>query len=170
MKTCICEGSAGLKRFNKDSPDMDSHFRNLNKNGFQQVFDSFGTFDYLPGDTLVQEYVPEIVENGEVSLFYFGGKFSHAVSKKPKPGDFRAHSIWGAEVSVCKPSEEEITVGLDCLEVVGHPIEYARIDYIPTSTGPKIIEVELIDPAFFFDHVPETIKSFANHVENFLNQ
>ncbi len=87
-----------------------------------------------------------------------------------RTSDFRAHSIWGAEVNVYRPSEEEITVGLSCLEVVGHPIEYARIDFIPTNTGPKIIEVELIDPAFFFDHVPETAKSFANHIENFLNR
>ena len=115
------------------------------------------------------EDVPEIKENGEVSLFYLEDRFSHAVSKKPRPGDFRAHSIWGAEVTLYKPSKNEIDVGIRCLEVVGHPVQFARIDYIPTNTGPKIVEVELIDPAFFFDHVPETIKSFADHIENYLN-
>jgi len=170
MKTCICGGSAGLRRVNKASKDIHQHFRNLNKNGFQQVFEGFGAFDYPPGDTLIQEYVPEIKENGEVSLFYFGDRFSHAVSKKPKQGDFRAHSIWGAEVTMYKPSKDEIDIGLSCLDVVGHPVQFARIDYIPTYTGPMIVEVELIDPAFFFDHVPETIKSFADHIENFLNR
>ncbi|MBC8224171.1 hypothetical protein H8E65_06250 [Candidatus Bathyarchaeota archaeon] len=51
------------------------------------------------------------------------------------------------------------------LEAVGHPIEYARIDMIPTDSNPLVIEVELIDPNLFFDHLPETVESFADHIE-----
>lgn len=40
---------------------------------------------------------------------------------------------------------------------------------IPTGSDPLVIEVELIDPNLFFDHLPETVGSFADHIENFLN-
>jgi glutathione synthase/RimK-type ligase-like ATP-grasp enzyme len=40
-------------------------------------------------DYLVQPFVPEIVSDGEWSLLYFGGQFSHAVIKRPAVGDYR---------------------------------------------------------------------------------
>jgi hypothetical protein len=33
--------------------------------------------------------MPEITEFGELSMFFFGGKYSHSVKKLPKVGDFR---------------------------------------------------------------------------------
>jgi glutathione synthase/RimK-type ligase-like ATP-grasp enzyme len=169
MKPCIGAGSGGLQRFSKDSTDLEAHFRNLNRNGFKQVF-NFGELEFIPCDTLVQPFIPEIIMNGEASLIFFGGKYSHSMIKKVKTGDFRAHPIWGAEVYRYYPSEEEIDVALQSLEVVGHSTEYARIDMIPTSSDPLIIEVELIDPNLFFDHLPETVKSFADHIENFIKK
>lgn len=168
MKPCIAAGSGGLRRFSKDSPGLETHFRNLNKHGFKQVY-SFGEYEFIPCDTLVQPYIPEIIEYGEASLIFFGGRYSHSMIKKVKRGDFRAHPIFGAEVREHDPSDEEIRVGVHCLDAVGYPTEYARIDMIPTESMPLVIEVELIDPNLFFDHLPETIESFADHIENFLN-
>ncbi|MCW4048099.1 MAG: hypothetical protein NWE89_00030 [Candidatus Bathyarchaeota archaeon] len=168
LKPCIGGGSSGLRRFNKESPDLETHFWNLNRDGYHQVF-SFGEFDFIPCDTLVQPYLPEITEVGEASLIYFGGEFSHSVIKKVKSGDFRAHPIWGAEVLRYIASEEEVEIGYSALRVVGHPTEYARLDMIPTRDGPIVIEIELIDPFMFFDHLPETVESYVDHIENFLN-
>ena len=167
IKPCISAGSAGLKRFSKDSSDLETHFMNLNKHGFHQVF-SFGEFDYSPCDTLVQPYLHEITENGEISLIFFGGEYSHAVIKKPPVGDFRAHPVLGADVQRYSPSTREVEVAYRSLEVVGHPIEFARIDMIPTESNPMIIEIELIDPFLFFDHFPETAESYADHIEDFI--
>ena len=169
LKPCISGGSAGLKRFSKESPDLETHFRNLNKHGFSEAF-SFGEFDFLPCDTLVQPYIPEVTENGEISLIFFGGEYSHGVIKKPLIGDFRAHPIWGAEVQMHSPSAREVEVAYRSLEVVGCPIEFARIDMIPTESDPMIIEVELIDPFLFFDHIPETAESYADHIEKFIKK
>lgn len=38
---------------------------------------------------MLQVFVPEIASEGEVSVIFFGGKFSHAVLKHPGDGDFR---------------------------------------------------------------------------------
>lgn len=38
------------------------------------------------GPALVQPYLPSIETQGEASLFFLGGRFSHAVRKVPQPG------------------------------------------------------------------------------------
>jgi hypothetical protein len=74
-----------------------------------------------------------------------------------------------AEVQRYSPTAREVEVGYKSLKVVSHPIEFARIDMIPTETDPMLIEIELIDPFLFFDHFPETAESYADHIQNFLN-
>ena len=46
------------------------------------------------GDVLVQEFLPEIAE-GELSMVYFDGVFSHAIRKRPPEGEFRSNSRYG---------------------------------------------------------------------------
>jgi len=167
IKPCIGAGSCGLRRFTKESPDLETHFKKLNKYGYKQVY-SFGEPEFNPCDTLVQPYVPEVTSSGEASLIFFGGEYSHSVIKKVKAGDYRAHPIWGAVVQLYHPSTEEVEACYRALSVAPSDSHYARIDLIPASSGPLLIEVELIDPMFFFDHVLETVESFADHIENSL--
>src|SRR5258706_7374133 len=44
---------------------------------------------------MVQEFMPEVAEEGEWSLIFFGGQFSHAVKKYPATGDFRVQEALG---------------------------------------------------------------------------
>jgi hypothetical protein len=46
-------------------------------------------FDVLEKEMLIQPLMPAIAEEGEYSLFHFGGRFSHAILKRPADGDFR---------------------------------------------------------------------------------
>ena len=168
IKPCIGVGSSGLKRFNKQSPDLEKHFKEINSEGYHQVY-STGAFDFIPCDTLVQPYIKEITEVGEISMMFFGGKLSHSVIKKVKKGDFRAHTEFGATVLMHMASEAEIELGYKALDCVGEPTQFARLDMIPSYDGPKLVEVELIDPFMFFDHQPTTVEGYASHIENSLN-
>ncbi|HWW57989.1 MAG TPA: hypothetical protein VN047_13955, partial [Sphingopyxis sp.] len=54
----------------------------------------------LPSDAigqrrLVQPMMPGILTDGEYSLFFFGGRFSHAIVKRPASGDFRVQEQFG---------------------------------------------------------------------------
>ena len=169
LKPMFGAGSCGIKRFTKESPDLETHFNKLNKAGYSQVFD-FGELEFDPSDTIVQPYVPEITSRGEVSLIYFGGRYSHSVVKKVKEGDFRAHPIWGARVELYTPTETEIEVGYKALSHAPDDSHYARLDLVPSAAGPLLIELELVDPMLFFDHLPATVESFADHIENSLNR
>lgn len=49
-----------------------------------------------PGAALIQPFLPAIETEGEASLLFFGGRFSHALMKTPKPGDYRTQGHHGA--------------------------------------------------------------------------
>jgi hypothetical protein len=50
---------------------------------------------YRERECLAQPFLRSIVEEGEVSLFYFFGELSHAIIKRPAPGDFRVQEEHG---------------------------------------------------------------------------
>src|SRR3546814_2436579 len=51
--------------------------------------------DALGQRRLVQPLMPGIFTEGEFSLFFFGGRFSHAIVKRPASGDFRVQEQFG---------------------------------------------------------------------------
>ncbi|MFB0926003.1 MAG: hypothetical protein QMB65_12110, partial [Vicingaceae bacterium] len=57
---------------------------------------------------LIQPFINNIMEKGEVSFMVFGGKYSHAVLKKAKAGDFRVQDDHGGTIHPYKASFKEI--------------------------------------------------------------
>jgi hypothetical protein len=66
----------------------------------------------LRGDVIVQEFVHEIVDDGEWSLVFFDRRFSHAVKKSPKSGDFRVQEEHGGSSLPMTPSRTMIDEAL----------------------------------------------------------
>ena len=79
---------------------------------------------------LIQEYQTQITTKGEVAFMVFGGKFSHAVLKKAKQGDFRVQDDFGGTIHAYSPSSAEVEfVEKAFAACVPKPI-YARVDVI----------------------------------------
>lgn len=166
IKPTIACGSFGLQRFKSDSVEAEQYLVKLTKAGYiQELLGE--TISMPPCDAIIQPYLPEIM-NGEVSVFYYGNKFSHSVLKRAKQNDFRAHPIWGASVEKHIPSIEEYDVCDAIFDAIGMT-EYVRIDLVNTSNGPLIIEVELIEPFMFFDLFPDKAENFVDHIELKIN-
>lgn len=101
------------------------------------------------GAYLLQPFAPEVLTEGEWSLIYFGGRYSHAVRKRAAKGEFRVQAEWGGTVHPEVPSEELCEAADAVMESVGESV-YARIDLIETADdGPWLIEAELIEPELF---------------------
>jgi glutathione synthase/RimK-type ligase-like ATP-grasp enzyme len=115
------------------------------------------------GDALVQPYLPGVTE-GEVSLIYFGGEFSHAVRKVPAPGDYRVQIFHGGTVHPHAATEAERAVGTAALLTAPAPVAYARVDLVSTAYGPVLMELELIEPQLFLDAEPAAPARFANQL------
>ena len=66
---------------------------------FQQEF----TDRCQRGAQLVQPFLPEIQTNGEWSLVYFGGEYSHGVHKLPARGQIMVHAERGGSLRFADP-------------------------------------------------------------------
>lgn len=113
---------------------------------------------------LVQPFVPAIAVEGEWSLLFFDGDLSHAVLKRPAPGDFRVQERHGGSTSVPKVPARVRGRARSVLaaaahvfaagETSGSPLTYARVDMVVVDGNPLLMELELIEPALFLEHAP----------------
>jgi glutathione synthase/RimK-type ligase-like ATP-grasp enzyme len=112
------------------------------------------------GDVLVQPYLPE-VERGEWSLCFFGGRYSHAVLKRPRAGDFRVQSELGGEVLNATPAAALVESAAAILALLPQPWLYARVDACEVGGALMLMELELIEPTLFFRADPAAPARFA---------
>jgi hypothetical protein len=107
-----------------------------------------------PHAALIQPFLPAVTEEGELSLLYFGGVFSHALIKTPKAGDYRTQGQHGAiEHHITAPPEALIAAQAVLAKAEGAPFTYARVDLVRGPDGAWLLmELELIEPWLYFDH------------------
>jgi glutathione synthase/RimK-type ligase-like ATP-grasp enzyme len=117
------------------------------------------------GAAMIQPYLAEIEKEGEISLFYFSGAFSHAIRKLPRPGDFRVQPEYEGVISRHEPARDERAAAEAILAAVEETLLYARIDLVRGPTGaPLLIELELIEPDLYLDFDPRKGERFASAV------
>ena len=112
---------------------------------------------------LVQPYMTTIESEGETSLLYFGGRFSHAVNKRPVPGEFRIQEEFGGLYALLpSPPAGAVALAEQVLAAVDEPLLYARIDMVPDADGRWLLmEAELIEPDFYLGVDPAQGAGFA---------
>jgi len=103
----------------------------------------------LKGPAILQQFIPEIVSRGEWSLVFLGGKYSHAVIKRPAAGEFRVQSEFGGRVELAEPRAELVEDATEVVDSVPEKPLYARIDGIDCDGTLVLMEVELIEPELF---------------------
>lgn len=119
-------------------------------------------------DYLVQPFVPEIASNGEWSLLYFAGSYSHAVIKHPASGDYRVQEQHGGTAIQSVPDAAVVSAANDALAaavLLGHREQaYARVDGVVVDGQFRIMELELIEPLLHLAIRPEAAERFAAHI------
>lgn len=104
------------------------------------------------GDVLVQPFVDAVVDpaQGERSLVWIDGEFSHAIRKTPRfAGD--AERIAGPVAF----AEDEVALARAAIAPLADQLLYARIDLTRDRAGqPMVTELEFIEPSLFFSHRP----------------
>jgi glutathione synthase/RimK-type ligase-like ATP-grasp enzyme len=129
-----------------------------------------GPGDPLPADAqfremLVQPFLRSVAEEGEYSIMLFGGRFSHAVVKRPKAGDYRVQPHLGGTEEPCAPPPGAIELAQAALAAAPAEAAYARVDMVRDESGAlAIIELELIEPSLWLQHAPDGGASFPNFV------
>jgi glutathione synthase/RimK-type ligase-like ATP-grasp enzyme len=105
-------------------------------------------------DLLVQAVIPEVAADGEWSLMFIDGDFSHAMLKRPASGDFRVQAEHGGTATPAEPPPEVVAAAAKVLENLPARVLFARIDGVVTPRGFLLMEAECIEPVLFFAQAP----------------
>ena len=115
-------------------------------------------------ETLVQPFMEEIASQGEWSLVFFAGEYSHSVVKRPAAGDFRVQHQHGGHYQSGNPSPEWIAQARNILSKVDSPLLYARVDGVIRDGRFLLMELEINEPFLFLDFSPGAPSRFAEAI------
>ena len=94
-------------------------------------------------------------------------KFSHAIRKVPKEGDFSVQEEYGAEITSVDPEPALIAAGDRILSLVEPTPVYARVDFVRGPAGRfMLMELELIEPSMYLRMNEEAPRRFAEAFDN----
>lgn len=127
---------------------------------------------------MLQDFVPEIASNGEWSLIFIGGKYSHAVHKMPAANEIMVHAERGGSLNFKLAAPTSVidfavhayegmlrAYGLVAKsELNQSSVTYLRLDIIETQHGPILLECEGVEPELFFRAKLCSAHAFASSV------
>lgn len=121
---------------------------------------------------MVQPFLKNIIDEGEYSLFFFNGKFSHSVVKKPKENDFRVQEEHGGNIQPFKVSSELILIAENIIRKLSTIPLYGRVDLVRTKENEfALIELELIEPSLYLNKDDQSplrfVKAFEEKILKF---
>lgn len=115
---------------------------------------------------MVQTFMPSILTEGEYSLFYINGTFSHAILKIPRGSEFRSQEEHGSEIRPVIPEERLLLRGEQVLQTLSAVPLYARVDSVRDDRRDFVVmELELIEPSMYFRTCPEAPGRFARAID-----
>jgi hypothetical protein len=123
----------------------------------------------LGRDAMVQPYEEAVDTAGEAGLIFLAGRFSHAIHKtamlRLDIGP-QSHLLDFMDLGPLEPSPAQLEVAEEALAVAEDllgPTTYARVDLVPLPDGsPAVLELELLDPALFFEIHPDAAPRYAH--------
>ncbi len=121
-------------------------------------WDEAGLFMMEVKNPIVQPYMQSVEGEGERSIMWINGEFTHAIRKSPRFSD--------GEESVSEaydPTPEEIKLAKLALEAAPAGLSYARIDVMRDDSGTLCIsELELIEPSLFLKQNSRALEYLAD--------
>jgi hypothetical protein len=165
IKPAVSLASLGTGRYRMD----DRHQRRLAAEHVRRVHAGGGT-------VMLQPYMRGIDYEGETSLVYLGGVFSHAMRKAavltgPDVGvDRRFLPQGGLHLRAHQPTTRELMTANQVLAAVPEnrqQLLYARVDLVSGPDGrPVLMELELTEPQLYFCDAPGAAERMAAAIES----
>ena len=112
-------------------------------------------------DVLVQPYLNSVEQEGEHSVMYIDGEFTHAIRKSPRLAGESEHVSQALEIQADQRALAEQVLHTHGQSVSGSPL-YARVDMTRGDDGQWVLmELELIEPSLFLLECPLALDRFA---------
>ena len=120
---------------------------------------------------MLQPFLPEVRTQGEWSLVFIGGQFSHAVLKRPAEGDFRVQREYGGSAVAAEPDVQivdaaarAVAAAAACAQLGATDVLYARVDGVVHDGRFLLMELEAVEPVLFFGLGPEAPARMATQI------
>jgi hypothetical protein len=117
---------------------------------------------------MIQPYQATVDTHGEAGLIFLGGRYSHAIAKGPllvAGAGPQSHLYEQEQIGALTASATQLEtahLALAAAEQLVGPTTYARVDLVSLHDGsPAVLELELLDPALFFETHPAAATRFA---------
>jgi len=117
---------------------------------------------------LVQPFIPEIETEGEWSLVFFNGKFSHSLLKKPKDGDFKVQHYLGGSIHPQEPTPQQVESAAAFVAAFAKDCLYARVDGVMANGQFLLMELELIEPLLYLFTHPDSYDHYYEALVNLM--
>lgn len=139
------------------------HVRPSNIHELSKTFD-----DLIKNEAMMlQEFMHSVLDEGEITLVILGGKFSHAIKKRAKKGEFRVQDDFGGTVHDYMPKPDEIALAESIMHQVDPLPAYGRVDLIKDNEGNWVLsELELIEPELWFRFNDNAAKQLASYISS----
>lgn len=99
---------------------------------------------------MIQPFMASIAGEGELSLIFFDGVFSHAVRKTPARADYRVQAAFDGAEHAFTPTAPDLASAQAVIDALPAPALYARVDLVRRTDGVLVVmECELIEPYLF---------------------
>ena len=124
---------------------------------------------YFAGRPLMmQPFERGIVEEGEYSMVYLNGAYSHGILKTPKRGDFRVQEEHGSEIRLIEPEPALLAAADAAVAAVGQKLLYARADLVRSGEVFRVMELELVEPSMYLRTDAGAPERFADAIASLL--
>ena len=151
------------------SANADDTFRikpEIDLETMDEILKTFKTRAYM-----IQPFMEKIVTEGEYSLFYFGGEYSHTILKTPKKNDYRVQEEHGGVLASVEPEDQLLNRARQTMQQVRPEPLYARADYVRNDKDDfALMELELIEPSLYFNMDPDSPKRFARIFDRWMEK
>ena len=109
-----------------------------------------GAIPDLDQAMMAQPFFPSIQTEGEMSLIFIDGEFSHALIKRAIEGEYRIQSSYGGTEQAISPSKEDLKSAMSVLASLDETPLYARVDMLRADDGELyLMELEVIEPYLY---------------------
>lgn len=118
-------------------------------------------------DAIIQPFIASVGDEGELSIFFISGSFSHAARKVARAGEFRVQPQFGGVFTPLTPSTEALELAARVVAELPVAPLYVRVDLLRLADGTlALIEVEAIEPDLYPDIDPAVPARLAAAVLN----
>ena len=114
---------------------------------------------------MLQPHLTSLAEQGELSLLFAGGGFTHAVRRRSAlvDGHPMPKSAPASVPATAHRCAERVQAAASTLTgVAADDFLYARVDLAAEGDDFLLLELELIEPSLFLLHAPDAAEHFAD--------